>query len=120
MTKKNQDFEMYQSTAKILTVPVVDENDAPLNLTDATIYYGVFTAKGVGAAVIEKDGAVSGGITLVNSAGTNDALRIAIDEADTNDLLSGRYYHECRVTLNGQPQVVFEGRIRLKKSKTTS
>ncbi len=118
MTKKNQDLEMMQGTAKIVTVPVTDSDGLPLNMAGATIYYGVFTSKGVGAAVIEKS--VGDGIVLVSEDGINDAVQITLDAADTNDLLPGRYYHECRVTLSGKPQVVFEGRIRLKKSKTTS
>jgi hypothetical protein len=119
MTKKNQDLEMMQGTAKIVTVPVTNSlTGMPLTMTGATIYYGVFTSKGVGAAVIEKS--VGDGIVLVSEDGTNDAVQITLDAADTNDLLPGRYYHECRVTLSGKPEVVFEGRIRLKKSKTTS
>jgi hypothetical protein len=119
MTKKNQDLEMMQGTAKIITAPVTDSiTGQPLNMTGATIYYGVFTSKGAGSAVIEKS--VGDGVVLVSEDGTNDAVQITLDAADTNDLLPGRYYHECRVTLSGKPEVVFEGRIRLKKSKTVS
>ena len=119
MTKKNQDLEMMQGTAKIVTVPVTNSlTGLPLNMTGATINYGVFTSKGAGVAVLEKS--VGSGIVLVSEDGTNDAVQITLDAVDTNDLLPGRYYHECRVTLNGKPEVVFEGRIRLKKSKTVS
>lgn len=118
-TMKNQDMEMMQGTAKIITVPVTNSlTGLPLDMTGATIIYGVFTSKGAGAAVLTKT--EGSGIILVSEDDTNDAVQITLDAADTNDLLPGRYYHECRVTLNGKPEVVFEGRIRLKKSKTAS
>ena len=122
MTKLDQDFQMYQGAAKILTVPIVDSDGQPLDMTGGAVYYGVFTSKsaaGKSAAVIEKTSG-AGEITLVNSAATNDALRIVIDEVDTNGLLPGRYYHEARLTLNGDDGVVFEGRLRLKRSITAT
>ena len=125
MTKEDQDFTLYQNTAKVLTIPIVDADGQPVNMTGGIIYYGVFTSKsavGTDAALIEKtrNAAGVGEIALVNSADTADAMRIPIDETDTNGLLPGRYYHEARLTLDGKPAVVFEGRLRLKRSITAT
>ena len=125
MTKEDQDLTLYQGAAKVVTIPIVDADGQPVNMTGGIIYYGVFTSKaaaGTGVALIAKnrDAGGVGEIALVNSAGTADAMRITIDESDTNGLLPGRYYHEARLTLDGKPAVVFEGRLRLKRSITAT
>lgn len=117
MSKLNQDFDIWQGEDAVITVPVTDSAGDPKVLTGSTVTWKAWFSKVDTAAAISKSTADD--IALVNSAGTDDAIQIALPKAATSGLTPGKYYHECRVVgSDSKEQVVFEGEMTLHRSKT--
>lgn len=96
---------MYQGQTKQVTVPCVDENENPIDMTGATVTWRLYRdpSNEVGSALIFKSTALSGDdkitLTLINGAtGELDAAVFKIVDVDTEDLLAGEYWHELHET----------------------
>lgn len=119
MTKLAQDITMWQGEDTVITVPVTDSAGDPVALTGATaVRWSLFQRLDSTAAALAKT--LGSGITLVNVSGTNDGVRITLTTGDTDDLAAGTYeHHECRVVdASNQEQVIFIGKLYLKRSRT--
>lgn len=117
MTQIDQDFALWQGEDTVITIPVVDGNGDPKVMTGGTVTWKAWFSKVDTTASLSKT--TSDDIALVDSAGTDDAIQITIEKADTTSLTPGEYYHECRVMdSNSKEQVVFEGTMTLHRSKT--
>lgn len=112
MAAENQNFILYQGEDEQVEFYVTDSG-APKNLTGAMIEWGMWSSS---TRLLTK--ATGNGAALVNGAGINDVVRITITNADSISLPVGAYYHECRVTLSGNDQVIAVGKVLLRESKT--
>jgi len=94
LTKKNQDFEVFQGNDVILQVTVIDQDGTVFPLTGATpIVWKLMRELGCDPTLITKS--LGSGITVTDAAGGK--LEIKIDAAD-NLILSGIFEHELTVT----------------------
>lgn len=119
MTKRYQDFETYTGNTEIVDAQVLDKAGAPQPLTGATIYWVMKQKAGDTTALIEKDNDQIGGASITDA--NNGWIRIVISPADTENLVSGRYYHECKVKLQSSEETtVFTGTVRLFTSGFTT
>lgn len=106
---ESQDFALYSGDSKKLNASIVDENNAPLNLTNATFKWVLANDT---ATVLSKS--IGNGITITNAP--YGQCTISITTADTQSL-SGTYIHEARVTdSNGNSSIVFSGTVTVKKA----
>jgi hypothetical protein len=112
MASEKQNFTFYQGEDEQVDFYVTDEG-APKNLTGATVEWGLWSSS---ARLLTKG--TGSGATLVNGSGVNDVVRITIAKVDSLSLPAGAYYHECRVALSGNEQVVAVGQALLRESKT--
>lgn len=105
MTKKNQNFELWQGETMVITVPITDSDGNPKSLSGATVVWKATS----GSYSLEK----AGSIVSVNS------VQITLTPADTIDLPVRAYRHECRVIdVDSNQNVVFEGDMVLHESST--
>lgn len=111
MTKKNQDLEMWAGDTKKLQYTVLDENDDPVNLTNATINWWL-AESATSTAILTKTTADD--ISITDAA--NGVFQVTINPADTQNL-EGRYYHEAEVTDDaGNVATVAVGVIKINPS----
>lgn len=94
-----QNFEIVSGNDKVITVPVLDENGAVVDLTGATIVWAVAINEKSKRRVFEYTSPTN--ITILAPA-TDGVFRIDVQDTDTEPLSIGRirtdYYHEARVT----------------------
>lgn len=104
---------MYQGEDKTITVSIANEQGAAYGSTSGlTFVWKVATSDVAASAVLTKStgNGITNGVSIIT---------ITIDEADTDDLAAGSYYHECRVTdSNGDESVVFTGSLSILSSIT--
>ena len=115
MTTTGQNFTMWQGEDKTITVNLVDGDGVAYGSTSGlTFTWSVATSESATAATFTKT--TGSGITNGTSL-----ITITIDEADTDDLAAGSYYHECKVVDgSGKADVVFTGGLTLKDAITAS
>ena len=119
MTKQAQNITMWQGEDTVITVPVTDSAGAAVSLTGAlAVRWSVFQKLASTGAALAKT--LDSGIALVDVNDTDDGVQITIGTDDTDDLAAGTYeHHECRVVdAAGQEQVIFIGKLYLKRSRT--
>jgi hypothetical protein len=115
MTTTGQNFTMWQGEDKTITVSLTNSSGSPYGDTDGLVFtWKVATSESATTALITK--ATGSGITN----GTSQ-ITIAIDEADTDDMAPGTYYHELRVVdTSSDHDVVLCGGLTLKDSITAT
>lgn len=94
MATTGQNFAMWAGDDIELDAAILDDNGAPLNLTGATLRWGLAALATPGLALVRKD-SIAGGIAITNAAG--GLATVAIGGADT-ETLNGRYLHQLQVT----------------------
>lgn len=105
------DLEVTRGDTESLQATVVDAVGVAINLTGATIRFTVRASAADPIAVIAKDNAGLGGITVPSPA-TGIAL-IALTPANTRLLTNGRWVYDVQVTeASGRVTTVVAGRIR--------
>ncbi|MFP5223088.1 MAG: hypothetical protein ACLGSA_12430 [Acidobacteriota bacterium] len=103
-------FTMTAGDAKEIEIPVVDETGAVMDLTGATVRWGLFTI--AGANLLEKSTATSG---VSVDAPTTGEVVVTLNPLDTAGR-SGLFRHECEVTdTNGKPYTVLRGLIEIER-----
>lgn len=96
MTVTDQDFSMYAGDSRTLTIAVVDGDGAAVNLTGASIEWGLWSDADATTLLISKS--TSSGITILTQSGdTLGKFRVTLAPADTSGL-QGDYRHEAEVT----------------------
>ena len=90
MTKSGQNVTMYQGDYRILEVTVLDENDAPRDVTGCLVTWVVYKPT---TKFVELTKIVGSGI----SAPVGAVFEITLEPEDTLNLL-GQYNHECEIT----------------------
>lgn len=105
MTKTSQDFTLYQGQTKQVTVPCVDGNDDPIDLTGAEVHWRLFAdpSDAVASSLMHKATTLGGddALSLVDvnaNSGELDSARFLCVPADSDDLESGLYFHELHET----------------------
>ncbi len=108
MARSEQDFTLYAGNFKRVRIVV---SDIPYDLATAEIVWGMSRdPKGDSLVTKDSDG---GGITVENE---NEVV-IIIDDNDTEDLVLGRYYHECgMLDTSGRPFTLAAGWIDLRQT----
>ena len=100
MTKVNQDFTLYQGQTKQVSVPCVDENETPIDLTGAEVHWYLLRdpADAIGSALIHKattltlDDKIT--LTLMDGdSGELDAAVFLCVPTDSEDLGVGEFFH---------------------------
>lgn len=115
MTTENQNFEMWQGESVTLDVPITDENNAAFAMTGSTVAWKLTTFGGT--LVLSKSTADD--VSLEDSAGTDDMVRVVISPGDTRTVAPNSYYQECRITdASSDENVLFTGRVDLYESQT--
>jgi len=111
MTAIAQNFTVWQTTDKTVTVTLTNSDGDPYGSTSGlTFTWEVFSNDASTTALITKVSA--SGITN----GTSE-ITIAIADTDTSSLSPGPYYHECRVVDgSSDADVVFIGTMSLQVS----
>lgn len=113
MTTTGQNFTMWQGEDKSITVTLTDADGGAIDTAGLTFTWSMAEDASETALLTKSTGS---GITNGSSA-----ITIALDEADTDDVAAGTYYHECRVVDgSSQHDVVFTGGLTLKESLTAS
>lgn len=92
----DQDFTMVQGDTEVLSVAIVDDVGAILNLAGFTLRWAV--RSGIGRTVVLAK-ATGGGITVATPA--TGVCVIALAPADTLTLTPGTYVHELEGTDSG-------------------
>lgn len=112
-----QDFDMHSGDSRDLEITVVDENDAAVDVSAATMTWELskLDSSGTlpaprGAALVTKT--VGSGITITD--GPNGELTVALDPADTADL-RGDHYHELQIVTGGKTSTVLFGKVAVLK-----
>ncbi len=112
-------FDMHRGDARVITFTVVDDQDAVVDITTATLLW-VFSKQDTESAEPQPLGAVlvtksiGSGITVTDAV--NGEGEVALDSADTVARLAPLDYHqELQITLSGKPSTVMFGVITLKK-----
>lgn len=106
MTIENQDFTIYSGESRDVKMPIVREDGVALNLAGASFVW-VFkrTPQSPENIVFKNGNTISAGNFITRLESTDTAG------------LSGRYYHECKVTdQNGNISTVFTGTVNVKRS----
>lgn len=96
MTVTDQDFTMYAGDSRTLTIAVVDGDGAAVDLTGATIEWGLWSETDPATLLISKS--TSSGIAILTQSGdTLGKCRVTLSPANTS-ALQGDYRHEAEVT----------------------
>jgi hypothetical protein len=99
---------MWKGDTKLIVVPVLDEEGAPVNLTGSSIKWKMTD----GIETLEKS--TTGGGIEISTEETNE-FTVKIDPADTEDFIGFLYDHEAEVTdENSDVITVLTGQIVLK------
>jgi hypothetical protein len=107
MTINNQNFEMYSGDSKIINVIVTNTDGSSLDLTGATIKWGVIKNS---SRIIYKD--TTSGIAI-NIPMTLGRFTITLNPSDTANI-SGIFAHEAEITDSvGDVSTVFTGVIKI-------
>lgn len=91
---KPQDFELVSGNDKTLNFTVLDQTDAIVDLTGATIAWSLSKTAKSKTRIIEY---VSPTNVVITDA-TAGKFSVSILDSDTEALKGGFYYHEARVT----------------------
>lgn len=110
--KKNQNFSMASGDDLVLSITVKTESTCvAVDLTDATATWVLSRAPGCTPLVT-----VAGVLT----SPTTGVLTVTLVPADTDDLCSGRYYHELQLTdALDKVSTVMTGTARIMKDSVT-
>ena len=110
MSSDNQNFELIRGQDKTITIAVVDDDGAVVNIAGAAITWLLADELG-GTTTLTKT--VGSGITIVNEAG--GIFSVTLAEADTETLDAGWYYHEAQVEdSSSNKTIVTTGLINLR------
>ena len=110
--KNNQDFSITAGDYRQIVAPIYTDDTDVTKETDLASGVVVWHLKGVqGVNLISKTTAGSGGIT-VNTPSTG-YVTIEILEVDTEDLVSGDYYHIAEFTISGTKLGLFDGIVSI-------
>jgi hypothetical protein len=101
MMKLDQNFTMIAGNTKRIHIPIVDENNQPLNQTGNSIVFGFPNVR------------------KVSSEGSSQGFIVTLAPNDTKDL-KGTYNYEATVTDSvGNVTTVVYGEITIKERKIT-
>jgi len=101
------DDRWFRGEQKALTFYVVDADDAPLDVSGFAMRW-VLQRVGTATDALSKTTGDSE-ITVADGAGTNDAVTVVIEAADTADLTADVYHHALWRTDAGYEQLLAEG-----------
>lgn len=101
----------FQNEDQGFTVPIVDANNAPVDMTGFTLLWQLFSQDGT--LLLSK------AATAVDSAATKDGFRWSVADTDTISttpavvIADGLLYHEGWKTNEGDEQLLFYGDVHL-------
>jgi len=103
------DISFYSGDSRDLIISVVDENDKPIDLTDASIEWVLAEND-----LIKLKKNIGEGVTIVNAQ--EGLFKIEISSDDTGSL-KGDYKQLARVTISGgKSSIVLDETIKIEKS----
>lgn len=118
------DLQIHRGDDRQITGVVVDESDAPVDITGATFIY-VVTALAPSTTPSQPQN-VTALVTKTESAGIvitdapNGAIRIDLGSGDTVGFTAPRdYYHELQITLGGFVTTIMFGQLQLLRDAIT-
>lgn len=115
MPTERQDFCLWLGETRKLIVTVTDCDENPINLAGANIIWAMQMQHKDGPIEVRKQ--TGDGITITDP--TNGIFEVLLEPADTQDLPTGRYYHEAEVMdASGNVAVIFTGSAVLLPSIT--
>jgi len=104
------DFEMFSGDSKNLVVTVKDKSEAAVDLTGASISWGLARSEYASADITKSIGS---GVTLTNTL--NGEFEITLDPTDTSGLV-GSFYHEAQlIEASGDVSTVLSGKVIITK-----
>lgn len=111
MTRENQDIRINQRETPVVETTVLNDSGNPEPLDTADITYALADDADANEPLLTK--------TRADGISTPDTgeVRVLLDEDDT-DLDAELYYHELRVTKDGNSAVVMTGKVRVSPSQT--
>ncbi len=114
MAKINQNFDLWAGEDKQVTITVLDVNGVALNITGATIKWGMVDSSNT--RVLQYSG--SPDIVIATQSGaTKGQFTVGIKGNDTKNFPPGPYMHQAFLTDSlGEAEVVTEGQINLKRN----
>jgi hypothetical protein len=119
VTRLNQNVKKYVSGNSLdIGMTATDEyTGEPFPLTGATLRYEISTGSEPSAtAMVAKT--IGDGITIVSAAA--GTFTITIDGDDTEDMITGDYHHECKLTTAaGKEYTLFRGTISALENQIT-
>lgn len=92
----------------------ITENNLPLDCSTFAMAFALKRHRWDDTTIITKT--TPTGITVSNGDGTGDLVRVAIEDTDTDALLSGNYYYTLRRTDSGAEVVLAFGPAWLSKA----
>lgn len=99
--------DWFKAEKKTLKFLIVDDAGAAIDVSSYTMTWVI---EHRGADILAKSGAA---ITVADGDGTNDAVTVTIDAADTESLEARVYRHALRRTDSGSEQVLSYGEAHL-------
>lgn len=116
MTEVQQNFSVYQGQDRLITIPVVDNNEDPKPMTGGSA--GFYVLDDPSDDLSEALFSITGSdIGFVDYDDTDDAVQFTIKDTHTENLDIGRYYHEVWVSdPAGNDNPVCTGWMTLKPS----
>jgi len=106
-----QNFELYAGNAKTLHFEIVDEDGAVVDITGATIAWGVSTHENSKSKLFSYTSPTN--ITITDAA--NGKFDVSVLASNTAALKAGDYHHQAEVTdAGGNPTTVAFGTIELR------
>lgn len=118
MATTNQNATVYRGGSYTITVPITDEDGAPLNVTGIDLFYRVARQAGSTAAEVELSRVTTPAITSSWVASpAASSVSIPLKTADTEDLSDGSYYHELFMVQSGERHVLMTGTLTVEKSQ---
>lgn len=113
MTEEEQDFTIWKDKDYNIHVTVTFDEEFFTPLTNLTIVWGMSVKSESSTALITKDNALLGGITVLSDT----EFLVEIDREDTADLARGKYYHEAIVIDDtDNVSIIMVGTITIKES----
>jgi hypothetical protein len=106
VSKRNQDFDMYQGEDKVVFIKLDNADGSPFDPTDSTFEWWLAKTNHSAKTVSKTIGS---GLTVMPGG-----VNIALASADTYDLKPEIWYHELKVTKGGVLSVTTVGAVHLR------
>lgn len=103
-----QDFEVVSGNDKEITVPVLDQDDLPIDIAGSVIVWAYSRSASNKTRIQTYTSPTNITIILPQTGSNKGKFRIDLQKADTEPL-AGDYYHEARMVAGGKTTTVMYG-----------